>query len=171
MLIKINLYLIIKKNIKDYILKNYNLKMKNILLFFFIFTIVLNMKIEKTFNFTEEKIDEILKNIKIIEDSNFCDKVTLKQKLKNFGLEQNKINQLYLQLINVCNFSKNGDKELFIRVIYEFLKKENNPRKNNVNVRRRTMNFMKKTKIYLCKGIMNIIDYDPSECEEEEEEE
>ena len=144
--------------------------MKNILLFFFIFTIVLNMKIEKKFNLTEEKIDEILENIKIIVDSDFCDKGTLKQKLEIFGLEQNKINQLYLQLINVCNSSKKGDKELFIMVMYEFIKKEINPRTIVVDRRKKTMGFFRETMKDLCIRFMNLLDYDPSECEEEEEE-
>ena len=132
--------------------------MKNFFLFFFLF-IVLNIADTEQKKFTKEKIDEIVKNIKEISKSNYCDKVTLIKMLEKFGLDEYKKKELYSQLINAC---RRRDKELFVNVLYEFLKKKieeseilHNPEEDDAD------NGLAS---YLCKKFMDLIGYDPSEC-------
>ena len=132
--------------------------MKNYFLFFFLF-IVLNAVSDNEILFTKEKIDEIVKNIQEISKSNYCDKDTLRTKLKIFALNENKTNELYSQLINGC---RRRDKELFVNVFYKFFKKEieeseilHAPEEDDADNGLAT---------YLCKKFMDLIGYDQSEC-------
>ena len=139
--------------------------MKNIFLFFFLF-IVLNAAVEEKILFTKEKIKEISKNIEIISNTIDCDKDTLEEDLKIFGLDEVKKNNLYSQLINACNSSNNEGKELFIRVMYEFFKTEIEEYKKS----KLLLSTLSKNKpenglaTYLCEKFMILIGYEASDC-------
>ena len=137
--------------------------MKNIFLFFFLF-IVLNIEDTEQKRYTRGKIDEIVKNIEIISNTIDCDTDTLEQELKIFGLDENKKNELCSQLINVCNLSKNEDKELFIRAMYEYFKSE--LKENEIHSPRRSQEPKPENGLstYLCKKIMILLGYDSFEC-------
>ena len=146
--------------------------MKNFLLFFFLF-IVLNIADTEQKKFTKEKIDEIVKNIKEISKSNYCDKVTLIKKLEIFDLDEYKKTELYSQLINGCKLE---DKEIFIRVFYKFFKKEIEEDAIQNNTDQIILKLQRSFAIteeddadnglatYLCEKFMDLIGYDPSEC-------
>ena len=139
--------------------------MKNIFLFFFLF-IILNAAVAEKNDFTKEKIDEIVKNIKNISDSIDCDSDTLEQELEIFGLEEYKKNDLYSQLINACNSSNNEDKELFIRTMYEFFKKLIIGNKGRKFLLQQSSESSTDNGLgtYLCQQIMIILGYDSSDC-------
>ena len=143
--------------------------MKNIFLFFFMFTTVLNMEIVNKIDFTKEEIDDIVKNIKEILESDYCNKAILKNRLEKFGLDEDKKNDLYSQLINACNSSNNEDKELFIRTMYEFFKKEiegDTLGKSQDNGGRRSADTKPDNGLgtYLCEKFMILLGYDSSDC-------
>ncbi len=143
--------------------------MKNIFLFFFLF-ITLNAAVKKN-DFTKEKIDDTVKIIKEISKYNYCDKNILRNKIQKFDLEPYTKNKLHSQLINVCNdSSKKKDKELFIRTIYIFLKKEIEVYEEEILTKEEIDEDYKDTNpdnglgTYLCKKIMIFLGYDSSEC-------
>ena len=137
--------------------------MKNFFLFFFLFIVLNIADTEQKIN-TKEEIDEIVKNIKKISESNYCDIDTLRIKLEIFYLDQYKKNELYSQLINAC---RRIDKEIFIKVLYTFFKKEI---EENKEMTLQVQSENEKTErdnglaLYLCKKFMILIGYDDSYC-------
>ena len=137
--------------------------MKNFFLFFFLFIVLNIADTEQKIN-TKEEIDEIVKNIKEISESNYCDIDTLRIKLEIFYLDQYKKNELYSQLINAC---RRIDKEIFIKVLYTFFKKEI---EENKEMTLQVQSENEKTErdnglaLYLCKKFMILIGYDDSYC-------